>query len=387
MREGTWERPAATPVIALTVARAYDEYVHSAYYAKLAENTRRAAKHLHKPLLAFFGDKLLKDVSENDVRNYIELREKTPSKRRKGQTLSGDAIRLEVAALSGVFKWHIERKHVERNPCIGVSRPKTTRRTGRMSDTLVAAIMNHPKINNGGTASLFFRMLFATAARPGELANALKSWYRPNPPQIVIPRAKNDDTRTIIIPDSLADALDVHIKMDDFGSDYIFSSRSRAKNADGWYDMHPFNYASVWKDVVKDLGLQGLVVPHMARHEAISRLFERTNLTEGAIASITGHRSAQALWRYKHNKSEHSRPAVNALHDVYKAATEGKPVEMLPGEKYQLERPKKAPRIKRGTDLGVFPRSGGTRHLNPLPVVLPDSPSGRQKAPKIPNKG
>ena len=384
MRDGAWERPAASPVAIRTVARAYEEYISSAYYASLAENTKRAAKHLHKPLLKFFGDKLLRDVSERDVRDYIELRLKTPSKRHKDKTLSGDAVRLEVAALSGCFKWHLERKNVERNPCLGVSRPKTTRRTGRLSDELVGAILNHPKARGISREGLFFRLLFATAARPGELAAARKSWYRPNPPQIVIPRTKNEDERTILIPDSLADFFDYYVKMDDTGSDFIFSSRSRAKNAEGDYNWVPFNYASHWKVIVKDLGVQGLVVPHMARHEAISRLFERTNLTEGAIAAISGHRSAQALWRYKHFRSEHSRPAVNALHDVYSQASLGKPVDMLPGEQFKLAPPKKISRSKRGTDLGVFPKSGETRNLNPLPQI---SSTDHQKTPRIKAKG
>jgi integrase len=243
----------------------------------------------------------------------------------------------------------------------------------------VGAILNHPKASGNSREGLFFRLLFATAARPGELAAARKSWYRPDPPQIVIPRTKNEDERIVLIPDSLADFFDYYVKMDETGSDYIFSSRSRAKNAEGDHDWVPFNYASHWRVIVKDLGLRGLVVPHMARHEAISRLFERTDLTEGAIAAISGHRSAQALWRYKHYRSEHSRPAVNALDNIYRQASLGKPVEMLPGEKFKLGAPKKTPRSKRGANLGVFPKSSGTRHLAPLPDA---SPSASRKLPQ-----
>ena len=43
---------------------------------------------------------------------------------------------------------------------------------------------------------------------------------------------------------------------------------------------------------------------HDLRHEAISRLFERTRLAARQIAQITGHKTAQMLWRYAHLRAD-----------------------------------------------------------------------------------
>jgi hypothetical protein len=84
-------------------------------------------------------------------------------------------------------------------------------------------------------------------------------------------------------------------------------------------------------------GLTG-TVPHLTRHEGVSRLFERSTLSDGQIAGLTGHRSAQALWGYRHLRNEHQRGIVNALdlevsHAIDRAATGAHPSEGLrPGE-------------------------------------------------------
>ncbi|MGI0135320.1 MAG: tyrosine-type recombinase/integrase, partial [Candidatus Micrarchaeaceae archaeon] len=54
-----------------------------------------------------------------------------------------------------------------------------------------------------------------------------------------------------------------------------------------------------WKRTVKKANIRGLTF-HDLRHEAISRLFEDTNLDMMEIRAISGHKTLQMLARYTH---------------------------------------------------------------------------------------
>lgn len=363
MKGGKWRRPVVAKAVVRTVAQAYDEYRKSESYLSLAETTRRADKHRHKPVIDAIGEKRLADLTEEDVLDYIAKRRKTPTLRHPDRMVSGDAIRLEVASLAAVCSWAVEKRLIPNNPTRGVKRPATNRRTGRLSDALIGAIMRHPKVADGGKVQLFFRLLFSTVCRPGELATARRQWYRKDPPQIALPRTKNEDERAILIPDALADEFDAYFEMDDWAgnfegaNEYIFATRG----TDGTW--RPFNYSSIWRVVARDLGIAGEVVPHMSRHEGVSRLFERTNLSDGQIAAVSGHRSPQSLWRYRHLRAEHARGVVNALDNLFQASANRQDTRMKPGEMLQPIHPD-IPRRKRGSALetydGVAPKLAQT---------------------------
>ncbi|WP_439670882.1 site-specific integrase [Cupriavidus necator] len=75
------------------------------------------------------------------------------------------------------------------------------------------------------------------------------------------------------------------------------------ENADG--DVFPTTANAVmcvWKRALASLGIANLRW-HDLRHEAVSRMFERS-LTPMEVASISGHRSMQMLLRYTHLKPE-----------------------------------------------------------------------------------
>ena len=54
-----------------------------------------------------------------------------------------------------------------------------------------------------------------------------------------------------------------------------------------------------WKRVIKKAGIEGLHF-HDLRHEAISRLFEDTDLDMMEVRAISGHKTLQVLARYTH---------------------------------------------------------------------------------------
>ncbi|MGC8702004.1 MAG: tyrosine-type recombinase/integrase [Thiomonas sp.] len=317
MRAGKWVAPKAKKREAQkTVREAFAAYVESEEWERKAEVTKRVELAKQRPVIDALGSKRLNELTSDDVRGYIAQRRKTrPSRGKQNDStayLSPDQIRLEVAALSAMCNYAVERHWVESNPTRGVKRPQSNRRTVRIDDELIGKILTHQKVRGDLRAALFFRLLFSTACRPGELASAKKEWFTLDPPKIRIPVTKNQDERDIIIPNSMALHVYKFIDMDDTNSPYIFSTWNRRNKT-----FAPFNYASIWRVVSKDLQLKRLgIVPHVARHEAISRLFERTELSDGQIATISGHRTAQALWRYKHLRAEHVRGIVNSLDNI-----------------------------------------------------------------------
>ena len=315
MRAGKWRAEAITTEVQreMTVARAFGLYRESEAWLEKGDITRRVELGKQKPVIEALGSKALRTLTRDDVIAYVAARRKSRPLRNPDPEalLSPDQIRLEVASLSAMCNWALDGKHIDANPTRDVKRPTSNRRTVRLHDEQIGAILEHNAVMKNETAYVFFRILFATVCRPGELATARREWLRESPPQISIPRGKNDDERTIIIPVSLYQLLRAHLERQPSDCPFIFGTKKL--QGKGW---SPYNYAAVWKIVARDLGLRGTgIVPHVARHEGVSRLFERTELSDGQIAAISGHRSSQALWRYKHLRAEHSRGIVNALDD------------------------------------------------------------------------
>lgn len=319
MKAGTWE-PAVRDSSGMTVTQAFEKYKTSeAWLEKAAGTTRKAEQSKQKPVIAALGSKRVRDLTADDVEDYIALRRKAKPSRSKdpNATMSGTSIRLEVAALSSMLNWAVKKKAVAVNVAKHVQKPKSNRRTTRMTDDYIGKIFEKDPIISDEVAYPFFRLLFTTGARPGELSHAVKENLRLDPPQLYLPRTKNDDERTIVLPLNLYELVEEHLERQPADCQYIFGTRKRDKS--GW---SPYNYAVPWKKALVEARKYGQVpadlqlVPYLARHEVISRLFERTTLNDGQIAGISGHRSAQALWHYKHLRNEHNRPVVEALDDM-----------------------------------------------------------------------
>lgn len=317
MRQGNWKAPAKVvqpKAEAVTVAKACQEYIESEEFRALSENTRRTQPSKQKAVIRLLGSKPLAELTPDDVRDFIKKRRaEPPSRAGKADTMSAHAVRLEMAALSSVCNYAIERKWLSVNPCRGVRRPKGDRRTRRLTDDEIGGVLNAMIDLEGddGNASayIFFRLLYTTVCRPGELAGARREWLRDDPPQIVLPRTKNEDERAVLLTVNNHRMLKEYLEHQPADCPFLFGTRKRGGK--GWA---PYNYRVAWDKALKASNLVGKgIVPYLARHEGVSRLFERTALSDGQIAGISGHRSAQALWHYKHLRNEHQRPIMNAL--------------------------------------------------------------------------
>lgn len=341
MRKGKWAPPAKKlpgehRAEGITVKQACEMYLLSEEFKGLADNTKANEPSKQKAVIRLLGSKLLTELTPDDVREFIATRrDEKPSRAGKGEKMSAHGVRLEMAALSSVCNYAITRKWLSVNPCKGVRRPKGDRRTRRLTDDEIGRVLDAMiGAEEHETGYVFFRMLFTTVCRPGELAGARREWLREDPPQISLPRTKNEDERTIILTVTNFEMLKRFLAEQPADSPYLFGTRKR--DGKGWA---PYNYRVAWDKAMETTGLKGSgIVPYLARHEGVSRLFERTTLSDGQIAGISGHRSAQALWHYKHLRNEHQRPIMNALDQmvhqaVDKAITSAAPYRKLnPGE-------------------------------------------------------
>ena len=318
MRAGTWVKAVSEPD-GLTVTKAFELYHDSEeWYAKEAKTTRKVELGKTKPVLAALGARPIAELTVDDVEGYISTRRKVHSKRAKSKDgkLSTTQIRLEVAALSSMLNWAVDKKHIPVNVAKHVKRPVNERRTDRMPDEVMGAILEKAPILEDAQAYVFFRTLFTTGCRPGELADAPRAWLRSDPPQITLPKTKNDDARTIVLPTNLYTMM-LGAMAEQPDCPLIFGTKKRY--GDGW---GPYGYAVPWAKARKLATEKGQVpagvqlVPYLARHEVISKLFERTSLSDGQIAAISGHRSAQALWHYRHLRNEHNRRLIDRLDDI-----------------------------------------------------------------------
>jgi len=355
MRAGTWTKPLKlAEVKAQDVARertlldVHKEYLESESWLQKADTTRRAELSKQKPVLAALGSRVLTELKASDVKAFMSARRREAPTRggKEGDTVKPHTVRLEVAALSALLQFAVDQEWIDANPVRGVKRPRGDRRMSRVNDELMGKIFDHPAVLQDDKAYLFFRILFASVCRPGELAGALRTWLRHDFPQLHLPRTKNEDERVIVLADKPYKMLVEWLAEQPADCPYLFGTKKL--QGEGW---SPYNYATPWRKVRKDLKLGEVkVVAYSSRHEGISRLFEQTNLSDGKIAGISGHRSPQALWHYKHLRNEHQRPTLEAYDQIVSDAID-RAISGLhpskakgPGEFMDQPKPKAKPR-------------------------------------------
>jgi len=130
------------------------------------------------------------------------------------------------------------------------------------------------------------RLALATAMRQGELVGLCWDDVRFDQRTATLRETKNGTTRTVPLSSAALKVLKTlkETKRDD-GS--VFGLKV------GRAVTHAFSKAC------RNAGISNLHF-HDLRHEATSRLFERTDLRDVEIASITGHKTMEMLKRYAH---------------------------------------------------------------------------------------
>ncbi len=213
---------------------------------------------------------------------------------RQNEGVSANTIRLDLASISHVYTvartaWGMPYL-TNPVPLAKTARPRLPAgRDRRLQDgeepRLIAAA--------GRGFGAIIRFALATAMRRSEIAGL--TWDRVDLKQRAahLPTTKNGTARSVPLSrDAIAVLKSVKGQQDD--DEKEGSVFGLSENA----------ISMAWKRVIRATRIEGLTF-HDLRHEAISRLFERTDLDAMEIARISGHRTLSMLSRYTHLRAHH----------------------------------------------------------------------------------
>ena len=294
----------------LTFTDLLERYFSSQAFLDKRETTRKGEQTKAKHLTRLLGEYAVTRINAPLIVSYRDtrLREKTVH----GSPVSRDQVRLEMALLCVVLElaageWQI----LPSNPCKGVKKPRGNARERRLSEEeekslrIVLMQRRNPKL------LWFFLVAFYTGMRAGEIAGLRKDYFNIERKCLDLPATSTKNRQAKRIP-LTKEAYNILVQVADAAEEdtpYLFSTKKRI----GIYG--PYEYESMWRKVVEQAGIKNLRF-HDLRHEFVSRLFESTSLSDGQIASLTGHKSPISLWRYKHLRSETLRPAVQEVNEM-----------------------------------------------------------------------
>lgn len=294
----------------VTLADLVERYLGSEHFAAKRPKTQRGEKIKVPHLIRHLGEYGITKLNASLIAAYRDtrLKEKTV----KGTPVSRDQVRLEMALLCVILnlaagEWQL----IPANPCKGVRKPKGMERDRRLDEAEEKALRLTLMRRKDKRLLRFFLVAFYTGMRAGEIAELKKSYFNVERRCLDLPPAatKSNKSKRIVLTDHAYNILIQAANDAEEVSPFIFSSKSR----NGEY--HPFDYGCAWHRVLRKAGISDLHF-HDLRHEFVSRLFENTKLSDGQIASLTGHSDPRSLWRYKHLRSELLRPDVQEVSDM-----------------------------------------------------------------------
>lgn len=260
-----------------TVGEALDRYRLEVTPRKAPSTANREIWKI-KHLTASLGRTALSHLLGKDVANYIRTRERQGA---KASTLLGELNTLGHLYTVARSSWGMPYL-VNPVPLAKALRPKSPpgrerRLSGDEETRLLAAAS--PEM------AALIRFALATAMRRGEIASL--SWEHVNLARRYLTlgsaKTKNRSARSVPLSPS---ALDVLRTLPHHPNGSVFGMTGNAIKL-------------AWQRVIEKTGVEDLHF-HDLRHEAISRLFEDTDLDMMEIRAISGHKTLQMLARYTH---------------------------------------------------------------------------------------
>jgi integrase len=326
------EEPAGA-AIGITLREAWEHYQRSPDFKKKAPSTRRRETQAAVPVLRHMGGLSMMAINRARAQYYVD--ERCTEKNPRGEDLAGDTIYREKELLSALFRWAIIRGYATVNPTkMGLAMPKCNIREARISveqeSKLYDAAFDYIEPKGAGhppNPNLFtwFQFVMLTGTRPGEAAKIELEWVNMKGKEIRIPRMSHKTRRPRIILLTEATARMVKLQLEyakGEGSHYLFFSRGKG-------GFKPYAYAKPWRAICKRAGVPDSVKPHSARHELISRLFERTDLSDSQVAMLVGDVHPLSLKPYTHLRANRLRPKLAEFEAV---------MDEIKGKQYQQEK-------------------------------------------------
>ncbi len=240
----------------------------------------------------------LSRLTGRDVADYIRERE--------GQKVKSATVLSELATLSHLYTvarsaWGMPYL-INPVPLAKAARPKLpSGRERRLAAGEEDRLLSAASPEFGAV----IRFALATAMRRGEIASL--RWEHVDLGRrcltISSDNAKNHAARTVPLSPTALDVL-----------------KTIPRRIDGSvFGMTVNSISLAWKRVIKKAGIEGLHF-HDLRHEAISRLFEDTDLDVMEIRAISGHKTLQMLARYTHLRTQRLADRLAGMPRTGKAA-------------------------------------------------------------------
>ncbi len=239
------------------------------------------------------GGKSLDDVSEDDLRRYLEDMV-------SARSLSGATVRRRLACLRGFFRHQIECEKI-RDPFANW-RPKLPRRRrlpralarSELVSILGSGLKGRSYEQDFQTALC---LMVATGLRVGELCRIKLEDLSPDCAVIRV-HGKGSRDRVVYVTDvSLRTALAVMVARRRHGDGvHLLLNRLRAP-------MRPQSIRSRLRNIAAQSGIQRRITPHMLRHTAATLLIE-TGVDIRFVQRLLGHSSIATTEIYTHVTDE-----------------------------------------------------------------------------------
>jgi integrase len=146
---------------------------------------------------------------------------------------------------------------------------------------------------------LLLEMALETGMRLREMYTLTRGQIDLPQSTIFLDKTKNGDKRQVPVTSVLQKKLEAHLK--ELEGDFVFpwwSGETDRKTLENVSQKLSHRFAYRVRQAAKERAEVSGLRFHDLRHEATSRFFERTQLTDTEIASITGHKDPRMLKRY-----------------------------------------------------------------------------------------
>lgn len=270
----------------VSLAHALTRYQQSVSVLKkgFKQECFRIKKILEDPL----AEKTVRQITSVDIAGYRDKRLAQHNPKTQ-KNISPATVRLEMSLLSNLFDIaRIEWGYCEDNPVTRVRKPKPSPgRERRLSAREERQILRYCELHKNPELKAIFTIALETAMRQSEILGMTWENISIKTRVVTLLDTKNGHSRDVPLSMIARDTL-VGLKSTNKGRVFTYTSSG---------------IKSTWRYMMDNLKIEDLRF-HDLRHEAISRLFETTNLDMMEIASISGHRSLSMLKRYTHLKAQ-----------------------------------------------------------------------------------
>ncbi|HEV8713298.1 MAG TPA: site-specific integrase [Candidatus Binatia bacterium] len=276
IREGRYFAPTEKPLAFSILA---DRYLkeHAALHKKPRSYLRNVAS--AKVLKAFFGERLLKDITPADVHAFIMSR--------KEQGKSAATINAEVGHLSHMFTWANKLHLTTHHPCRGVTRLKANQKdrylTREEIDRLLAVCRRDLRD--------MVILGLGTGMRASEVLSLDREQVELKRKVAILPDTKNGDRRIVPLPEEV-----------------IAMFQRRPIPLGKWFAGGLGNLTKGVRRAAKRANLPGVTF-HTLRHTFASHAV-MSGVDLYTVAKLLGHRTLQMTQRYAHLAPAHLHAAT-----------------------------------------------------------------------------